>query len=142
TLPQPLHCQSDNPPPSTRHTSSDLDSARNTPPHPARFSAFLPSNHTGLPGIASLGVPGTGVPGTPYLTAWANSGKSGRANREQALRHMASRQARLEPLALSASGHERMVNGRAAASGGENGLDFPRESPGSVHNKIEGPLVE
>src|SRR5208283_5127799 len=75
-----------------------------------------------------------------YLTAWANSGKSGRANREQALRHMASRQARLEPLALSASGHERMVNGRAAASGGENGLDFPQESPGSVHNKIEGPL--
>ena len=53
---------------------------------------------------------------------------------------MASRQARLEPLALSASGHERMVNGRAAASGGENGLDFPQESPGSVHNKIEGPL--
>ena len=53
---------------------------------------------------------------------------------------MASRQARLEPLALSASGHERMVNGRAATSGGENGLDFPQESPGSVHNKIEGPL--
>src|SRR5271166_5630928 len=30
----------------------------------------------------------TGVPGTPYLTAWANSGKSGR---EQALRLMAIR---------------------------------------------------
>jgi hypothetical protein len=30
---------------------------------------------------------------------------------------MAIRQARLEPLALSASGHESMVNGRAAASG-------------------------
>ena len=28
----------------------------------------------------------SGVPGTPYLTAWANSGKSGRASREQALR--------------------------------------------------------
>ena len=23
---------------------------------------------------------------------------------------------------------------------GRNGLDFPQESPGSVHNKIEGPL--
>ena len=43
-----------------------------------------------------IGVPGTpyltawansGVPGTPYLTAWANSGKSGR---ELALRLMAS----------------------------------------------------
>ena len=56
-----------------------------------------------------------GVPGTPYLTAWANSGKSGRASREQALRRMAIRQARLEPLALSASGHGRMVNGWAAA---------------------------
>ena len=30
---------------------------------------------------------------------------------------MAIRQARLEPLALSASGHERMVNGCAATSG-------------------------
>src|SRR5271157_4360970 len=57
------------------------------------------------------------VPGTPYLTAGANSGKSGRARREQALRLMGMRPARLEPLALRASGHERMVNGRAAASG-------------------------
>ena len=57
-----------------------------------------------------------GVPGTPYLTAWANSGKSGRASREQALRRMAIRQARLEPLALSVSGRERMFNGWAAAS--------------------------
>jgi hypothetical protein len=32
---------------------------------------------------------------------------------------MAIRQARLEPLALSASGHERMVNGWAATSGEE-----------------------
>jgi len=40
-----------------------------------------------------------GVPGTPYLTAGANSGKSGRARREEALRLMAVRQARLEPLA-------------------------------------------
>ena len=36
---------------------------------------------------------------------------------------MANRQARLEPLALSASGHERMVNGWAAASG-EKGIEF------------------
>ena len=49
------------------------------------------------------------------------------------------RQAGLEPLALSASGHTRMINGRAAASEG-NGLDFPPELPGSVHYKIEGPL--
>src|SRR5208337_4258294 len=54
TLPRPLHCQLDNSPPSTRRTSSDLDSARNTPPHPARFSAFVPSNHAGLSDIASL----------------------------------------------------------------------------------------
>src|SRR5271157_2402731 len=61
-----------------------------------------------------------GVPGTPYLTAWANSGKSGS---EQALRLMAIRQARLEPLALSVSGRERMFNGWAAA-GGEKRIDF------------------
>ncbi len=60
---------------------------------------------------------------TPYLTAWANSGKSGRASREQALRRMAIRQARLEPLALSASGHERMVKGPTAASK-EQRIDF------------------
>ena len=61
-----------------------------------------------------------GVPGTPYLTAWANSGKSGR---ELALRLMATRQARLEALALSASGRERMFNGWAAASR-ERRIDF------------------
>jgi len=38
---------------------------------------------------------------------------------------MGIRPARLEPLALSASGHERMVNGRAAASG-EESVDFVR----------------
>jgi len=38
---------------------------------------------------------------------------------------MAIRQARLEPLALSASGHERMFNGWAAASG-EESVDFIR----------------
>jgi len=64
-----------------------------------------------------------GVPGTPYLTAWANSGKSGRASREQALHRMAIRQARLERLALSASGHERMVKGPTAASK-EQRIDF------------------
>ena len=58
-----------------------------------------------------------GVLGTPYLTSGANSGKSGRASREQALRPMCIGQARLELLALSASCHERMVNGWAAASG-------------------------
>ena len=39
--------------------------------------------------------------------------------REESLRLAAIRKARLEPLALSASGHERMVNGWAAASGEE-----------------------
>jgi hypothetical protein len=39
--------------------------------------------------------------------------------REQELRLMAIGQARLKPLALSASDHKRMVNGWAAASGGE-----------------------
>jgi hypothetical protein len=39
-----------------------------------------------------------------------------RATREQALRLMSTRQARLEPLAWSASGHERMVSGPTAAS--------------------------
>src|SRR5208282_2681543 len=84
----------------------------------------------------------TGVPGTPYLTAWANSGKSGRARREQALRLMAIRQAGLEPLALSDSGHERLVNGRAAASGEEK-FDLPEAIArfGDILN-MEGPLVE
>ena len=35
------------------------------------------------------------------------------------MRRLPIRQARLEPLALSASGHERMINGWAAASGEE-----------------------
>jgi len=39
------------------------------------------------------------------------------------LRLMAIRQARLEPLALSVFGRERMVNGWAAA-GGEKRIDF------------------
>jgi len=38
---------------------------------------------------------------------------------------MAIRQARVEPLALSASGHEGVVNGWAAASGKES-VDFVR----------------
>ena len=63
-----------------------------------------------------------------YLTTWVNSGKSGR---EQALRPMAIRQARLEPLASSVFGRERMFNGWAAASG-EKRIDFSEESPGSV----------
>lgn len=48
----------------------------------------------------------------------------------------------LEPPALSASGHKRMVNGLATANG-KNGLTFPQESPGSVaYFNIEGPFVE
>jgi hypothetical protein len=55
---------------------------------------------------------------------------------------MAIRQAGLEPLALSASGHERMVNGRAAASGEEK-FDLPEAIArfGDILN-MEGPLVE
>jgi len=52
-----------------------------------------------------------------------------RLKREHALRLMAIRDARLEPLASSASGHERMVNGRPAASGEER-FDL---SAGIVH---------
>ena len=55
---------------------------------------------------------------------------------------MAIRQARLEPLALTASGHEGMVNGWAAASGEEK-FDLPAGIArfGDILN-IEGPLVE
>ena len=68
-----------------------------------------------------------------------NSGKSGR---EQALRRMAIRQARLERLALSASGHERMVKGPTAASREER-IDFSAGIAwfGDILN-IEGPFVE
>jgi hypothetical protein len=62
--------------------------------------------------------------------------------RAQALRLTAIRQARLEPLALSASGHERMFNGWAAASG-EKRIDFSAGVAwfGDILN-IDGPLVE
>ena len=55
---------------------------------------------------------------------------------------MAIRQARLERLALSASGRERMVNGWAAASG-EKRIDFSAGVAwfGDILNR-EGPLVE
>ncbi len=55
---------------------------------------------------------------------------------------MAIRPARLEPLALSASGHERMVNGRAAASG-EKRIDLSEEIAwfGDIL-KIDAPLAE
>ena len=55
---------------------------------------------------------------------------------------MCIRPACLEPLALSASGHERMVNGRAAASG-EKRIDLPEENAwfGDILN-IDAPLVE
>ena len=57
-----------------------------------------------------------GVPGTPYLPAWANSGKSGRASERTGIAPMAIRQVCLERLALSASGYERVFNGWSAAS--------------------------
>ena len=55
---------------------------------------------------------------------------------------MAIRQARLEPLALSVSGRERMFNGWAAASG-ENRMDFSAEVAwfGDILNR-EGVLME
>ncbi len=58
------------------------------------------------------------------------------------MRLMAIRQARLEPLALSASSHERRVNGWAAASG-EEPIDFSAGIAwfGDILN-IEGPLLE
>ena len=61
---------------------------------------------------------------------------------EQALRLMGIRQARLEPLALSVCGHERMVNGRAAASG-EKRIDFSAGVAwfGDILN-VEGSLME
>ena len=58
------------------------------------------------------------------------------------MRRMAIRQARLEPLALSASGHERMVNGGVVASGEER-FDFSAGIAwfGDIMN-IEWPFVE
>ena len=55
---------------------------------------------------------------------------------------MALRQARLEPLALSVSGRERMFNGWAAASG-EKWIGLSEEIAwfGDILN-IDGPLVE
>ena len=84
-------------------------------------------------------IPNCLVPGTPYLTAWANSGKS---RRERASRLMAIRQTRLERLALSASGHERMVKGQAATSG-EKRIDLSEEIAWfrDILN-IDDPLVE
>ena len=84
---------------------------------------------------------GVGVPGTPFLTAWANSGKSGRATREQALRPMCIRQTRLEPLAWSPPATRERPTGERRRVG-RNGLNCAQESPGSAHNEIEGPLVE
>jgi len=50
-------------------------------------------------------------------------GELGEIRERLALRLMAIRQARLEPLALSVSGRERMVNGWGAASG-EKRINF------------------
>ena len=64
------------------------------------------------------------------------------------MRRVAIRQARLEPLALSASCPERVVNGRAAASG-EKRIDLSEEITwfGNILNfgdilNMDGPLVE
>jgi len=61
---------------------------------------------------------------------------------------MAIRPARLDPLALSASGHERVVNDRAEASG-EKRIDLSEEIAwfGNILNfgdilNMDGPLVE
>jgi len=55
---------------------------------------------------------------------------------------MGIRPACLEPLALSAAGHERTVNGRAAASGEKRiGLSEEIAWFGDILN-IDGPLVE
>jgi hypothetical protein len=54
---------------------------------------------------------------------------------------MATRQARLERVALIAFCHESMVIGWAAASR-ENGWICAQQPPGSAHTEIEGPLVE
>jgi len=64
------------------------------------------------------------------------------------LRLMAIRQARLQPLALSVSGHEGVIQGRAAASG-EKRIDLSEEIAwfGNILNfgdilNMDGPLVE
>ena len=54
---------------------------------------------------------------------------------------MAILQARLEPLALSVSGRERMFNGWAAASG-EKWIDFSAGVAWFGDILIEGPLME
>jgi len=67
---------------------------------------------------------------------------------EKPLRLISIRQALLKPLALNASGHERMVNDRAVASG-EKRMDLSEEIAwfgnmlhfGDIPNR-DGPLVE
>ncbi len=88
------------------------------------------------------------APWTPCLSVRANPGKSGRASREKALRLAAIRPGRPEPLALSASGYERMVNDRAAASR-EKRMDLSEGIAwsGNILNfgdilNMNGPLVE
>ena len=67
---------------------------------------------------------------------------------EKPLRLISIRQARLEPLALSALAHVRMVDGRPAASG-EKGIDLSEGIAwfGNILNfsdilNMDGPLVE
>ncbi len=86
------------------------------------------------------------VPGTPYLTAWANSGKSGRASRERALRRMAIRPARLAGTS-GAPGVERLrprANGQRSGGGERGETDsFVRRIAcfGDILN-MDGPLLE
>jgi len=80
----------------------------------------------------------------------AKDGRDGHRNRDGEGRHRleAIRQALLELVASSASGHERMVNGRAAASW-EKRMDLSEEIAwfGNMLNfddilNMDGPLVE
>jgi len=68
--------------------------------------------------------------------------QSGARQGARAFQPLAIRQAGMEPLALSVSGHERMVNGWAAVSGEEK-FDSPEAIArfGDIMNR-EGPAVE
>ena len=99
--------------------------------------AYLPQLHQSL----VLGLGG-------LCTSPPSRDKRDHTERGCAPRPRADRQARLDPLALSASDHERMVNGRAAASG-EKRMDSSEEIAwfGNILNfgdilKMDGPLVE
>ncbi len=98
--------------------------------------AYLPQLHQSL----VLGLGG-------LCTSPPSRDKRDHKERGCAPRPRADRQARLEPLALSASGHERMVNGRGASE--EKRIDLSEEIAwfGNILNfgdilNMDGPLVE